>query len=52
MDIKEYELVPSGTGDINIIYYTNGIEETKEYYSKEDGSEKTTIREGYTLKVK
>lgn len=49
---KEYELVPSGTGDINIIYYIDGIEETTEYYSKSDGSEKANIKEGYILKVK
>ena len=49
---KEYELVPSGTGDINVIYYIDGVFETVEYYSKEDGSNQSSIRDGYTLKVK
>jgi len=50
--MKTYELVNSGTGDINVIYYIDGVEETTEYYSKSDGSDKATIRDGYTLKVK
>jgi len=50
--MKEYEFKNSGTGDINIIYYVDGVEENTEYYSKEDGSKKVEIREGYTLKVK
>lgn len=50
--MKTYEFINSGTGDINIVYYIDGVEEIIEYYSKSDGSEKTTIREGYTLNVK
>lgn len=48
--MKEYEFKPSGTGDINVYYYIDGIFETYEYYSKLDGSQATTIRDGYTLK--
>lgn len=50
--MKTYEFKKSGTGDINIIYYDeNGNEETTEYYSKENGTESTQIREGYILKA-
>lgn len=48
---KEYEFFPSGTGDINIRYLIDGDEETIEFYSNEDGSNKVEIREGYTEKV-
>lgn len=50
--MKTYELINSGTGDINIVYYIDNMQETIEYYSKADGSDKVEIREGYTLKVK
>lgn len=50
--MKNYEFKKNETGDIDVIYYDeNGNEELKEYYSKEDGTEKTTIREGYVLKT-
>lgn len=49
--MKEYEFINSGTGKINIVYYDiNGNVEITEYYSKEDGTESTSIKEGYSLK--
>lgn len=50
--MKEYEFKTSGTGDINIIYYVDGVKETEEYFSKSDGSQSVEIRQGYTLKIK
>jgi hypothetical protein len=50
--MKTCEFKKSGTGDINIVYYDeNGNIENTEYYSKEDGTEATQIKEGYILKA-
>ncbi len=49
--MKTYEIILDGK-KYNIIYYINGIQETKECYSNGDGSNKQEIKEGYTLKVK
>ena len=48
--MKTYEIILDGK-KYNIIYYINGIQETKEFYSNSDGSNKQEIREGYILKV-
>lgn len=49
--MKTYEIKLEGK-DYNIYYYIDGIQETKEFYSNSDGSNKQEIREGYILKVK
>ena len=49
---REYVLEVLESGKTIIIYYNNGVEETREHYAGKDGVIVTEIRQGYTLKTK
>ena len=48
---KEYEIIELDSGKYAIVYYINGEEETREFYSYADKIPVKEIRSGYTLKL-